>query len=269
MWRLFPETLLEQFADNNSAAWMKTDGTLDEEKVKEFLEQMGRIYQAGKDGVDQMKAAYPQAFDDSQTPEYDRSYGTAGENVAALSGTSLFAVGGVFSPYDFATVTSFADLLENQEYELWNGQVSNCFIPINKIGVSSKSSEKDKALEFVQYLFSEEGQLLSKSDGLPVVEKVYDGEDYWKQGEEGKVLASGGTSNNVTGQELDYEIKVPSADKVEAFKQLGKTLTTPILDNAIITSAVCENGVRCLNGEIGLDEAANAVIQQVNLYLAE
>lgn len=265
---LFPETLLEQFADNNSAAWMKTDGTLDEEKVKEFLEQVGRIYQAGKDGVDQMKAAYPQAFDDSQTPEYDRSYGIAGENVAAFSGTSLFAVGGVFSPYDFATVTSFGDLLENQEYKLWNGQVSNCYIPINKIGVSSKSSEKDKALEFVQYLFSEEGQLLSKSDGLPVVEKVYDGADYWNQGEEGKVLASGGSSS-VTGQELYYEIKVPSADKVEAFKQLGKTLTTPILDNAIITSAVCENGVRYLNGEIGLDEAVNAVIQQVNLYLAE
>lgn len=265
---LFPETLLEQFADNNSAAWMKTDGTLDEEKVKKFLEQVGRIYQAGKDGVDQMKAAYPQAFDDSQAPEYDRSYGIAGENVAAFSGTSLFAVGGVFSPYDFATVTSFGDLLENQEYKLWNGQVSNCYIPINKIGVSSKSSEKDKALEFVQYLFSEEGQLLSKSDGLPVVEKVYDGADYWNQGEEGKVLASGGSSS-VTGQELYYEIKVPSADKVEAFKQLGKTLTTPILDNAIITSAVCENGVRYLNGEIGLDEAVNAVIQQVNLYLAE
>ena len=104
MYSLFPETLLEQFADNNSAAWMKTDGTLDEEKVKEFLEQMGRIYQAGKD-------AYPQAFDDSQTPKYERSYGIAWENVAAFSGTSLFALGGVFSSYDFAFVTSFADLL--------------------------------------------------------------------------------------------------------------------------------------------------------------
>lgn len=62
---------------------------------------------------------------------------------------------------------------------------------------------------------------------------------------------------------------VPSADKVDALKQLGKTLTTPILDNAIITSAVSEAGVRYLNGEINLDEAANAVIQQVNLYLAE
>ena len=269
VYSMYPGPLLEEFSDNNSAAWMKADGTLDEEKVKEFLEQMGRIYQAGKDGADALKSAYPEAFDDSQVPEYERSYGIAGQNVSVLLGTSLFAVGGVFSPYDFASVVSFANLVENQEYKLWNGQTANCYIPINKIGVSSKSSQKDTAMEFVKYLFSEEGQQLSKSDGFPVVESVYDGEDYWNQGEEGKVLASGGNSNSVTGQDLEYEITVPSADLVDQFKQLGKTLTTPILDNAIITSAVCDSGVRYLNGEISLDEAANAVIQQVNLYLAE
>lgn len=66
-----------------------------------------------------------------------------------------------------------------------------------------------------------------------------------------------------------YSIKVPSSDKVNELKQLGKMLTTPVLDNTIITSAVCENGVRYLSGEISLDKAANAVMQQVNLYLAE
>ena len=101
------------------------------------------------------------------------------------------------------------------------------------------------------------------------MESVYDGEDYWNQGEEGKVLGSGYRDNSETGQGVEYKIVVPSADKVDALKQLGKTLTTPILDNAIITSAVSEAGVRYLNGEIGLDGAANAVIQQVNLYLAE
>ena len=186
-----------------------------------------------------------------------------------FSGNCLFAVGGVFSPYDFASVVSFSELTENQEYKLWNGQASDYYIPVNKISVSSKSAQKEKALEFVKYLFSEEGQQISKNDGFPVVEKVYDGDDYWNLGEEGTVLASGGGTNNLTGQETNYEIKVPSADQINEFKKLGKTLTTPILDNGIITSAVCENGVRYLNGEIGLEEAVNAVIQQVNLYLAE
>ena len=70
------------------------------------------------------------------------------------------------------------------------------------------------------------------------------------------MLVTGGSSNSENGQELVYSIKVPSADKVNELKQLGKMLTTPVLDNTIITSAVCENGVRYLNGEISLDEAA-------------
>ena len=111
--------------------------------------------------------------------------------------------------------------------------------------------------------------MLSREDGFPVVESVYNGKDYWNQGEAGNVLVTGGSSNSENGQELVYSIKVPSVDKVNELKQLGKMLTTPVLDNTIITSAVCENGVRYLNGEISLDEAANTVTQQVNLYLAE
>ena len=124
-------------------------------------------------------------------------------------------------------------------------------------------------MKFVQYLFSEEGQQVSKNDGLPVVESVYDSDAYWDQGEVGKVLTTGGGSNDETGQEVNYEITVPEADKVEEFKALGKTLTTPVLDNAIITGAVSDTGVRYLNNEISLDEATNAVIQQVKLYLSE
>ena len=63
---MYPKAFLEELADDNSAAWVKENGTLDEEKVKEFLEQAGRIYQAGKDGIEELKAAYPQAFDEGQ-----------------------------------------------------------------------------------------------------------------------------------------------------------------------------------------------------------
>ena len=98
---------------------------------------------------------------------------------------------------------------------------------------------------------------------------VYDNDSYWDQGVVGKVLSSCSSSNSVSGQETFYNITVPEEKKVTELKDLGKTLTTPILDNAIITGAVDEAGVRYLNGEIGLEEAVNSVIQEVNLYLAE
>lgn len=269
VYSLYSQPLLEKLADSSSAAWLKADGTLDEEKVKDFLEQAGRIYQAGKDGVDEIKAAYPQAFEDGQQPSYDRSYGIAGDAIGLLSEMNLFAVGGVFSPYDFATVVSMTKQREDLTYKLWNGQAENCFIPVNKIGVNAKSSQKEGALKFVEYLFSEEGQQILKNDGFPVVESVYDNDSYWDQGEVGKVLSSVGSSNSVSGQEILYDITVPEEEKVTELKNLGKTLTIPILDNAIIAGAVDEAGVCYLNGEIGLEEAVNSVIQEVNLYLAE
>lgn len=269
LYSMYPQALLEKLADNNSAAWMKADGTLDEEKIKEFLEQSERIYQAGKDAMDELKAAYPQAFDDSEQPVYERAGSISGETAVLLSRNCEFALGDIFSPLDFAFVNSMAEIDTSLAYALWNGQMANCFIPVSRIGISSRASQKAAAEKFVEYLFSEEGQMLSREDGFPVVESVYNGEDYWNQGEAGNVLVTGGSSNSENGQELVYSIKVPSADKVNELKQLGKMLTTPVLDNTIITSAVCENGVRYLNGDISLDEAANAVMQQVNLYLAE
>lgn len=96
LYSMYPQALLEKLADNNSAAWMKADGTLDEEKIKEFLEQSERIYQAGKDAMDELKAAYPQAFDDSEQPVYERAGSISGETAVLLSRNCEFALGDIF-----------------------------------------------------------------------------------------------------------------------------------------------------------------------------
>ena len=123
LYSMYPQALLEKLADNNSAAWMKADGTLDEEKIKEFLEQSERIYQAGKDGIEELKSAYPQAFDEGQQAEYDRSYGISGETIMLLKrelqlccGRCLFSYG--FCICDFHGRHRFFLVLWNLE---WTG----------------------------------------------------------------------------------------------------------------------------------------------------
>ena len=96
LYSMYPQALLEKLADNSSAAWMKKDGTLDEEKIKVFLEQSERIYQAGKDAMDELKAAYPQAFDDSGQPVYERAGSISGETAVLLSHNCIFALGDIF-----------------------------------------------------------------------------------------------------------------------------------------------------------------------------
>ena len=65
------------------------------------------------------------------------------------------------------------------------------------------------------------------------------------------------------------DILQPSDEAISRIQELGKTLTVPSRTNQIILNAVSEAGARYLNGEIGLEEAARAAIQEVNLYLSE
>lgn len=269
LYAMSPKAFLEQQADVNSAAWLKEDGTLDESQIREFFDQTGRIYQTGKDCVEQLKTVYGEAFNDDALPVYDRSYGISGEIMSLLAEMETFAAGAVFSPSDVASVYSAAQQDENLSYSVWNGQKENCFIPVNKVAISAGTSEKELAEEFVSFLFSKEGQMVSRNDGFPVVASVYDGEEYWNIGEEGEVLSTLGSSNALTGQKIDFEIKVPTDSVVQEFKELGKTLTVPIADNAIVINAVSEAGAQYLKGEIDLDEAVDQVKQQVNLYLSE
>ena len=127
-----------------------------------------------------------------------------------------------------------AEIDTSLAYALWNGQMANCFIPVSRIGISSRASQK-AAAEKIRgiFIFRGKDRCFPREDGFPVVESVYNGEDYWNQGEAGNVLVTGGSSNSENGQELVYSIKVPSADKVNELKQLGKMLTTPVLDNTI------------------------------------
>ncbi len=48
LYSMYPQALLEKLADNNSAAWMKADGTLDEEKIKDFWNRSERILSGWK-----------------------------------------------------------------------------------------------------------------------------------------------------------------------------------------------------------------------------
>ena len=118
-------------------------------------------------------------------------------------------------------------------------------------------------------MFTKEGQEIGSDSGFPVNEAVYDSEDYWAAGDDQGRLGISGSGDANTGEYVELEIVRADEKTTKEIQELGKTLTTPSRGNEIILSAVAENGTRYLNGEISLEEAAKAAVQQVNLYLAE
>lgn len=263
------QMLLGNLADSCSAAWIQEDGTLDEALIKDFLEQAGRIYQAGADGLREIGEQYGEDFVNRDWGDYDRSLSMAYSANEVRGNMFLLAAGTIYSPMDIAEIDSVQNLDSSISRKIWNAQAQNCFVPVNVVGISSKSSEKEAAEKFVSFLFSDEGQQLTRQVGYPVKQSVYDGEAYWNQGEPGSCIMTSSSYNAEAGVEETFETLAPAQEIINEFKELGKTLTTPIADNEIVLHAVSDAGVRYLNNEISLDEAVNSVIQQVNLYLSE
>lgn len=262
-----PEGFLRAFADVNAPAWQKEDGSLDEAAVQEYLEQAGRIYAAGKESMDYIKEmAGGYVYSLSELPLLSN---VSGSVMSLLGGYVKMAAGRLASPEDLANMYSLEQKMGEITHSLWNGQAQNCFIPVQTVGISAKAEQKEAAEKLVEFLFTKEGQGIGRNSGFPVNEAVYDSEEYWAAGDDQGCLGTSGSGNASTGEYVEMDIVRADEETTKEIQELGKSLTTPSRGNEIILNAIAENGTRYLNGEISLEEAAKAAVQQVNLYLAE
>lgn len=261
-----PQVLLQGLADTSSPAWLNEDGTLNEEKISEYLEQVNRIYQTYAETIEGMLSQE----EITSLSEYDRtSYTVSAGSINLLEGIFVASLGGLYSADELSFVYSTEQKDASFTSGLWNGQAENVFIPCSVIGISAKAQEKEAAEQFVQFMFSQECQEISGTTGLPVNQGAYEGDTYWDLGGKDGVVSIMSSSNMETGETIDMEILQPSDEAISKIQELGKTLKVPSRTNEIILNAVAEAGARYLNGEIGLEEAARAAIQEVNLYLSE
>lgn len=261
---MFPKLLIEGLADTSSPAWIKKDGTLDEDAVSEYLEQVNRIYQSCQEFSKQYQ-------DENMISEYEydrNSFGIGSSAISLLSETALAGIGGLFASDDLALVDSAQTKEPQLTSKLFNGQAENVFLPCSVIGISAKASEKEAAQKFVEFLFSSESQSILGSFGLPVNQSVYESENYWNVGDKNGVVSTMSSSDG-DGNYIELEVRRPSKETIQETQELGKTLTVPANTNEIILQAVTDAGARYLNGEIGLDEAVRAAVSEVNLYLSE
>lgn len=267
----WPGVMLRFFGEISASEWMKKDRTLDEKKVKDFFQQVNRIYQAGQNaGSAILDGTYEEAekmerFYDKKRREDSsiRSY-----LMVLADGHTLFSYGYLFSLEELFLLTTIEKQNPDISHRLLNGQSENCFSPEMIMGISAKAREKEAAELFVSFLFSEEQQKNNKEAGFPVRKSVYDSEEYWEFGQEGNIEYGFGTSYN--GEIQNMITVVHSADdQIKEIQKLGKTLTMPSGGSRIIQDSVLEAGKRYLYGETDLEQAVEQAVSQVKLYLAE
>ena len=267
----WPGVMLRFFGEISASEWMKKDRTLDEKKVKDFFQQVNRIYQAGqKAGNASLDSTYEYAEKMERIYDKNRREESSLNSylVPCADGQALFSYGYLFSLEELFLLTTIEKQNSDISHRLLNGQAENCFSPEMIMGISVKAREKEAAELFVSFLFSEEQQKNNKEAGFPVRKSVYDSEEYWELGQEGNIEY--GFSSTYNGESHDMITVVHSADdQIKEIQKLGKTLTMPSGGSRIIQDSVLEAGKRYLYGGTDLDKAVEQAVSQVKLYLAE
>ena len=265
-----PQILLTSLFELSSPSWMKKDGRVDEEKVREFLELTYEIYHADKE-----YEGYAEDTSDSEEKEtrwYEKNRRQEASPVMDLllmgAEKQLFSYGYLFS-LDHVFLMNTMET-ENPEFthRLFNGQEKNCFAPELILGISAAAREKEAAQMFVEFLFSEEQQKNGKEAGFPVRKSVYESDEYWELGREGSFEGASSATYNGEMTEL-IDVLHSSDSQLKEIRELGKTLTTPVGRNRVLLDAVKKAGVPYLKNETDLDQAVREIISQVNLYLSE
>ena len=264
---MVPETTVEKFWYSCGAAWQKEDGTLDAGKITDWLAKLKNAY-----------GEYDRLQEENSTTYVISDGGGAFTQLQELSlslGDFDLAFGryrvnvGLSGQIDYGQLSAVNEKLEQGDYGLMPGQAGNVFVPSMVLGISSKAAQPETAEEFVKYLLSPEAQKAAQFGGLPVERdsflSVIDGHEY--EGKENWV--SGGSAGANADERLSYRMEPTPKEEIEKMTAMAESLTVPALLDDVIKDAVIEQGTKVLKGEAAPEEAADAIMQKVNIYLAE
>lgn len=264
--KMIPEVTIEKFWYSCGASWQKEDKTLDAEKITEFLTKLKNAF-----------GEYDNSTEDDNVTKSMSEGGIVNElkKVSLSYGDLDLAFGrykvnvGLLGRLDYGMMNAVNEKLENGDYGLMPGQVENVFVPSMILGISSKAAQPEIAEEMVAYLFSQEAQKVSQSGGFPVEKEAFksviDGHEY-ESNTDGLVGVAGGVNPD---ERLDYELIPTPEEAINKLTGLAESLTVPALEDDVIKDAVVTQGAKVLKGEITPEEATDAIMQKVNIYLAE
>ena len=259
-----PNDLLDRLYDTSAQNWIKEDGTLKEDALKEFFTQLKRIYDVDKRDVEENNV-------NSATMVFG-GLGRIGASISDdsmryLGGNSKLNIGNINSINDLMQVFAVDAKIKDSTYKPVDGQASKIFVPSTMIGISSKAVNKESAEKLAAFMMSKDAQTVSQGGGFPVNKAAF--EELFNNDSKSEVPMMSISTVSESGVDLSIDLKWPTEEQAKQFKSFTEGLTTPSNTDSMIREAVSGAAADCLNGITSVDEAVKAVMQKVNLYLSE
>ncbi|WP_394920146.1 ABC transporter substrate-binding protein [uncultured Robinsoniella sp.] len=259
-----PNDLLDRLYDTSAQNWIKEDGTLKEDALKEFFTQLKRIYDVDKRDVEENNV-------NSATMVFG-GLGRIGacisdDSMRYLGGNAKLNIGNINSINDLMQVLAVDAKIKDSTYKPLDGQASKIFVPSTMIGISSKAVNKESAEKLAAFMMSKDAQTVSQGGGFPVNKAAF--EELFNNDSKSEVPMMSISTVSESGVDLSIDLKWPTEEQAKQFKSFIEGLTTPSNTDSMIREAVSGAAADCLNGITSVDEAVKAVMQKVNLYLSE
>lgn len=256
-----------------SGAWLDENGAIDEEKLTEFLTQARRIYQAETAGQD------PEFLEDYRENHQEnwnmdtigegRYYATASTSSLDIAmGDQKLSVGRVFRmDFDYNIISTLANQEKNFAYGFWQGQVPGGFIPRTRVGIYTKSAQKEDVLEFFRFLYGRELQDMDLIGGFPINMESFDSlaESPREEYEVGGLALSDADGGDI----FSLEVKWAGPEDFQKLKEMVESLTSICSGDSTIESVVRTLGEKALGKDGDVEDAVAEIVKKAAIYLAE
>lgn len=243
----------------------KEDGTLDEEALRAFLENMKTIY---GEPVTQEEQENPIGYFSAADGMVSGLDGLRLQAMGLLNQTSKAGAGWIGSVGQLVEILGVNDAFD-LDYTEMKSEGKSVYLPYRNVGISSKSNEKELAADFLKVLLGEEVQS-TLSTAFPINRKGYEkvlelGEQTYGGDGGGVSITMSGDSGNMPSLNMSW----PEEEELDKLRSFLEKAEIPASTDDTIWNAVKEQGDKYLNESLSLDEACSNIIQKVNLYLAE
>ena len=265
--------IMRRFVPVCAPSWKDDKGQLDQTKIREFLEQSKRMYDAQMNGTPQEEIlSYQRQMigEDGKSIEEDKYFMIARDTCYMMQ-ESPIAYGEIVDAHTYRDTLSVptAQGMEGTVIRPLNGQSSGVYHPASLVGISATAKNPDAAAEFVRVMLGSDVQKTLQW-GLPMnktalpAQFAYEESDLSEDGWQFYI-----SSSTKDGRGYEYAIYPVEQDGIDRLESWIAGLDTPYLSDAVLEEAVYKEGAAYLEGRQDIDTAVKAIADSVEIYLFE
>lgn len=268
------KSIMKLFAIVSAQKWKNQNEEIDKNAIAEFLIQTKRIYEAQINGLDEDTAKrlwqsneyYVQNIGENWM--YDlMNYGFFMDYAAGYSDTFVGINGSPRSYIDLISITK-AENFEDAKLVFMGTEEGSIFIPKTIMGINATTSKMELAKDFLKVFLGKENQC--GIGGYPVNKEAFN-EVFIPKEEE---IGENGTYGQIgvideDGQEVLLDVFVPTDDDITEMKKWMETAKIPYIEDTVFEQCVFAEGSKYILGEQALEDALNAIEEQIAIYIAE